>query len=269
MRSLLKVVIYFIFLIGALSCGGDPGSTSAVPNEMRSDSSFYFQTAASINIDIYYEDTAEPYTGQTAGGLEYWDVLSDNLSAIFNFRSTKPTINLPYVLEDMMALGALENESWTVSAILDLAASKSVQSKVNQQANFSVFFVNGFFTDDSGDNSNVLGVNISGSSIIFIFKDVIKASSTSANEGFFAFMEQSTIVHEMGHALGFVNGGVPMSSPHQDIENGQHSENSDCVMYYLNEGPADLRQFIIKYLTTQEVTMWGPEVLADAQAFSL
>lgn len=266
MNTFIRVVSFLIFTIGVLSCGGDSQNTVSVPDELRSDSSFYFQVASAINVNVYYEETAEPYTGQTPGGLDYWDILFENLTEIFSYRSSSPTLTVPYGLEDMNSLGALINESWTVSDILDLVSTVEVSSIENLQANFSVFFVNGYFADESGDIPNVLGVNLTGSSVIVIFKDVIENSSSQ--DGVCIFVEQSTMVHEMGHALGFVNGGVPMSSAHQDFENGQHTENSDCVMYYLNEGPADLRQFIAKYILADDITMWGPEVLADAEAFS-
>lgn len=82
------------------------------------------------------------------------------------------------------------------------------------------------------------------------------------------FVEQSTIVHELGHALGFVNNGVPMVTNHQDVAHGRHTTDDQCVMYYLNEGTADLIQFFQRFLTSHSLVMWGSAVRADAQAFS-
>lgn len=75
-------------------------------------------------------------------------------------------------------------------------------------------------------------------------------------------------MHELGHAIGLVNNGIPMSSPHQDAEHGAHTTNNECVMYWLNEGPSGLRDFVAQYIVSGETLMWGPQVLSDAEAFS-
>ena len=98
-----------------------------------------------------------------------------------------------------------------------------------------------------------------------MFKDVIKATGGNFVQ---RYVEQSTLVHEMGHALGFVNNGIPMASPHQDTEHGAHTTNSNCVMYYLNEGASDMASFVGRFITGGDINMWGPEVLSDAEAFS-
>jgi hypothetical protein len=39
-------------------------------------------------------------------------------------------------------------------------------------------------------------------------------------------------------------------------------------MYWQNEGLTDLKTFVQKLIDNNSTVMWGPEVLADAQAFS-
>jgi len=38
--------------------------------------------------------------------------------------------------------------------------------------------------------------------------------------------------HEFGHLLGLVNQGSAMQSNHQDVANGAHCTNKNCIMYY-------------------------------------
>ncbi|MNL89156.1 hypothetical protein D3C87_2193110 [compost metagenome] len=59
-----------------------------------------------------------------------------------------------------------------------------------------------------------------------------------------------------------------MAQAHQDSAHGAHTINSQCVMYWMNEGASDLSNFIQHYITSGNTVMWGPEVLNDAQGFS-
>ena len=72
----------------------------------------------------------------------------------------------------------------------------------------------------------------------------------------------------MGHALGFVNNGVTMMVNHQDVAHGAHTIDTNCVMFWQNEGRADLEAFLQQMIATENPLLWGPEVLADAQAYS-
>jgi hypothetical protein len=47
-----------------------------------------------------------------------------------------------------------------------------------------------------------------------------------------AEVESATLVHEIGHLLGLVNGGVPMVVPHEDPQSPFHDADEDCVMYF-------------------------------------
>ncbi len=98
-----------------------------------------------------------------------------------------------------------------------------------------------------------------------MFKEVVAGSSAAALVR--KFVEQSTIVHEMGHAFGLVNNGVPMTTSHQDSAHGAHCTNQDCVMYYLNEGAGDLKTFVQNYLISGQTVMYGSECLNDTRSY--
>ena len=90
----------------------------------------------------------------------------------------------------------------------------------------------------------MIGFSINDTPIIAVFKDVVVTSGGPAVQ---KFVEQSTLVHEMGHALGFVNNGVPLASSHQDSVHGAHTVNSNCIMYWLNEGASDMAAFVQQF----------------------
>lgn len=247
------------------SCGGQ-ASGDGTATEAHSSPSHYFTQTQSVNIDVYYEPGAEPYFGNNSAARPLWDVLKDNLTEIFKYRGIRPSISVPTQLSEMYAIPAQDQVNWLATEILamDTTQRQAVSSFTNSR--FRIYFLNGYYNDGSGTQNGVIGVSINGTPIIAIFKDVIESSSGVLLVK--KFVEQSTLVHEMGHALGFVNNGVPMSVPHQDTGRGAHSTDTDCVMYYQNEGAASLISFFQRYMASSSLIMWGPRVLADAQAFS-
>lgn len=228
----------------------------------------YFKTTTDVTIEVYYEAGAEPYTGNTTQGRPYWGILETNLEAIFQYRSTAVALEVPTTLSQMTNLPLQAKSSWTSEDLIALHQRHHSQVPTASHARFYIYFLNGNFSEGGVTQNGVLGVSVGGTPILAIFKDVIQTSGMTPNGPVAKFVEQSTLVHEVGHALGFVNNGVPMVSQHQDSAHGAHTMNSDCVMYYLNEGVSDMSAFIQRYLASSSVVMWGPEVLADAQNFS-
>jgi hypothetical protein len=261
--------MFKIFLVMALVLTACSGDSNSIPRAFRYDPSFYFGDSGVASLEVYFEEGAEPFVGDFSGSnptlQKVWDLTFLNLEDIFSFKTGSTQINVPRELNEMQPLGSLEDESWTVDDILDLADSQDIQSINGSEAIFNIFFVNGFFESNGVTVNNVVGVNISGTSIVVIFKDVINNMMPLS---FRAFYEQATVVHEIGHALGLVNNGVPVVADHFDGENGAHSNDDTCIMFYLNEGAADLIQFIIDFNNSGDTTLWGPGVLEDVEAFS-
>ncbi len=215
-------------------------------------------------IRVAYEPTAAPFTGTVAGG-NLWDILEENLTSIFQFRSSPPALVVPKTTAAMTAIPAQMRGSWTTTDIRDLDSRYAATVATPIESQFNVYFVRGYFNDGTGPSNAVIGVSLGGTNIVVIFKDVIDSSGTGAVQ---MYVEQSTVVHEIGHALGFVNNGVPMVVAHQDVAHGAHTTNSNCVMNWANEGTTNLQSFVVKYLTTSSKVMWGQQVLDDARAIS-
>lgn len=234
----------------------------------QANSSNYFSAATDVTVEVYYEAGAEPYTGTAPQGMPYWGILGENIESIFQYRSTFVNINVPTTLSQMMNIPAQVKSSWSSQDIIALHQRHHLQTPTNSHARFYVYFVRGYYAVNGVNQTNVLGVSIGGTPVIAIFKDVIQSSGISAGSPVAKFVEQSTLIHEVGHALGFVNNGVPMATPHQDHAHGAHTTDSNCVMYWQNENVNNTSVFIQKFLTSSSVIMWGPKVLADAQNFS-
>jgi hypothetical protein len=101
-----------------------------------------------------------------------------------------------------------------------------------------------------------------------MFKDVIKGTGSLANPNTERYVEQSTLVHELSHSIGLVDNGVPMVAPHKDAAHGAHCNNSNCVMYWLNEGAADARTFAINRVLTGSSILFDDACLADVDALT-
>lgn len=227
----------------------------------HSKSSNYFSSTQKIVVNVYYEPGAEPFSGPSILNLYYWRILEDNLNAIFQYRTSKPVVIVPKLLSDMKSIPAQGKSVWTIDDVIDLYHKQVQDKSTTSEAHFHILFLKGY----SSDSQNVIGYNITNTPVLAIFKDVITKSGSNIVQ---IYVEQSTVVHEMGHSLGFVNNGVPMKNNHQDPSHGSHSTNSDCVMYWLNEGTTGLSNYVQRFISTGTTVMWGPEVLADAQAYS-
>ena len=228
----------------------------------------YFQSSSTIAVQVWYQATAEPYTKQNLTDRDYWGILRENLAAIMQYRSTPPTINVPSSLNEMNVLPVAKQDNWTSAQIIDLAEAHNNGTAETGTSTFYIFFLDGYFNKGAGSDKNILGVSLSGTNILAMFKPVVASTSTGLADIIPKYVEQSTLVHELGHALGFVNNGVPMVSNYQDEAHGAHSNNEEDVMFWLNEGASDLQKFVVKYIQSQSAVMWGPEVLADAKAIS-
>ncbi len=110
----------------------------------------------------------------------------------------------------------------------------------------------------------MLGVSIGGTGVIAMFKPVVETLGVLPLVRHFG--EQTTLIHEFGHALGLVDNGLPLSSEHLDPEHRAHCEHSDCVMYWANEGVADLADFVSRYVASGDSVVFGPDCRADVQA---
>ena len=254
-------ILILIFTLFIASCGKVDQTTSPADSFPEATPENYFNTASAITLEVYYETGAEPYAGNRQNGQPLWQILDDNLEKAFSFRTRPPERNIPMDLASMQEIKDSQTSQWSADDVFELHQKLALTKPSADHARFYIYFLNG----NASSSNNVIGFSINGTPIIAIFKNVIRNSG-----GFYVrrFVEQSTLVDEIGHALGLVNNVIPMQTNHQDTENGSHTMNSDGVMYWQNEGAADMANFVAKYITSGETIMWCPEVLADLQGFS-
>lgn len=246
-------VLVLLFLLVVISCGKQAPQKSSTTKQ---NVSALFK-AQEIQVKVYYEIGAEPYISDTPI-LEYWTILEQNLKALFTGRTIEPNIIVPKTLQDMTSMPASGDVSWTVNDVIALSKKMATSSSAST---FEIFFLNGF----SAENNGIIGFHINGTRTIAVFKDVIRA--TGPNPLVPQYVEQSTLVHEMGHALGLVNNGVPMKTNHQDKAHGAHCNIAECVMFWANEGTTSLMQFAQEAALKGTIIMFDDKCLKDTRSF--
>lgn len=236
----------------------------------------YYTTMTNLNVEVIYESDASPFNATFSnpftGNTKYvWDILDDNLKEMFKNRSRSVTTSIPKTLSSMTSISSQGKTKWTISDMVSFAKQNRKTMSTETTGSFFVAFVNGYYsTDGSSQSTNVIGVNLSSTPYIFIFKQVVNSTGDNTASGIATkvYVEQSTLVHEMGHALGLVNNGVTMTSSHQDTSNGKHCTNTTCVMYYANEGTTALVTFLNNYIQTGSTILFKSDCLNDTQQFN-
>lgn len=226
--------------------------------------SVYFSTVRQLNLEVAYEPGAEPEIGNfVLGGSSYWSVTEDNLKAIFADRGYSVGFSIPSSLENMKSIPSQNKSLWSIADILALSAKYQSQKSDYTTARFFLVFVRGYYSDNGTASQSTIGVNISGTPVTVVFKDVVNISSTATRP----IAEQVTVIHEIGHALGFVNGGIPLSSTHQDTANGKHCTNTKCAMYYQVESQNSIVNFVQSYINKTDKIVFQSECLDDAKNY--
>lgn len=243
--------VLYLGLVGTCSTGGGVLDIDTI----------FSSEITEIRYEIDYMPGAEPYVG-TSDDNQVWDFLKNNIIALFG---GKKTITIPTTLEEMEQIEA-GNQNYSQEEILALAAAHRANEVLDGSiATVYIIFVDGFFSKDGVAQKTVLGISIGNTGVIAVFKPAI-TTNVFPSQRLRNFTEQSVLIHESGHSLGLVNNGLTLATSHHDSDHGAHCTNQKCVMYFQNEGAADLLEFIKSGDASAEKTLYGPECLGDAQA---
>lgn len=253
------VLLSLLPLVFVAACGGSSKGEGASKID---NPKYFFGTMTAMDIDIAYETGAEPFASSS------WTLLKANLEALFRERPLKPVISLPTSSDQMTNIPSQSKTKWSLFDILDLEKTYRSRKSEGTTGRFWVVFLKGYLEKDDVPNTSVIGVSITGTTVIAMFKDVIESTGVRANGPVPKFVQQSTIIHEIGHALGLVGNGVTLQSSHLDAAHGAHCKNPDCVMYWTNEGRDALERFREQLRETDDPVIFGAECLQDTKLFN-
>ncbi|MEM7182003.1 MAG: hypothetical protein AAF518_13885 [Spirochaetota bacterium] len=274
-EDLTPLLAFFAFQQQAASAS----SSSATGNTYESIQTYY-STMTNLHVEVVYESDVEPYAGTftlpstTPGSFEtkfVWNILEDNLTEMFKNRDTSVTMDVPKTTDSMTSISSQGKSIWTISDIKSLASTYRQNTSTETDSYFFIAFVDGYYSSDgSNAETGVIGVSITGTPYIAIFKQVVDStgdSTTIEGQATRVYVEQATLIHEMGHALGLVNNGVSMVSDHEDTDNNKHCSNTTCVMYYANTGTSALVTFLKSYISSGSTVMLKSNCLEDTQSY--
>ena len=254
-----------LLLLLSAACSS-PSATGGPGNEQPSSQSLFSPSVTKVVFEIDYQPGAEPYVGGLGAGGDGWQIMRDNVARLFQ-RSQK-AVTLPTTLAQMEQLPAGQaGASYSTDAVLAIADAHRGTPSAGDTAAFYVAFLDGYFEDSGGVEKQVLGVSIGKTGVIAMFKPVI-ASTDGPLGGTARNVEQTTLVHELGHAVGLVDNGIPLTSAHHDAAHGAHCTNQRCTMYWENEGASSAAQFVKQILTGGSNVVFAADCLADVDAMT-
>lgn len=242
---------------GPAADGGGPASDQPPATTLFS------KAITTVNVEIDYAPGAEPYVDMVKDFGDPWNLFNANLLGIFGTR----TVLFPRTLAKMEKLADVTPKSFTSADILAIAAAHRTEPQYANAVSFYVVFLPGYFIDDAGtEQKTTLGVSIGDTGVIAMFKPAISkpvVNPTPPPE----FVEQLALVHFFGHAVGFVDNGVPVgdnNKAHIDTANGHHCTNKKCAMSVEIESAAGAAAFT-SLIRSFDSVLIGQECLSDAR----
>lgn len=250
---------------GTGATGGSSSGAGAGIEGQPSPEEVFGSAIDTIALEIDYESGAEPYTGSVVGFGPIWDVTERHLDALFE--GAGKSFVVPRELSAMQDIGAVAGEDHDADAIFALVEQHRDRPPFDAgTVSYYVLWLDGRLVADGEVKDGVLGVAWVSAGVIAMFKPVIEGAGIDPTGASQRYVEQVTLVHEIGHLAGLVDNGLTLTSDHRDDEHGAHCTNQDCIMYWTVESTTGAVDYVQQSLTNPDVVLWGDECLADAQA---
>lgn len=135
-------------------------------------------------------------------------------------------------------IAASANQSLTAEEAFTIERNNRTAFTTGNQIAIYILYTNGYYSDN-----NVLGIAHKNTSAV-LFGRKIQENSGGLNQPSRTKLVATVLEHEIGHLLGLVDLGSSMQSPHKDIANGNHCNNSGCLMHYAAE-TSDILGFLV------------------------
>lgn len=254
------------------SCSSDKSSSSgstaadAAPTSSQPPvTTLFSKSITSVTVEIDYAPGAEPYVGTLKDFGDPWSLFKGNSLAIFD---GKKTVTFPKTLAKMEKLDDVPAKSFSNQDILAIAAAHRTEPQYADAVAFYVVFVDGYWLDDAGvEQKEILSVSIGDTGVIAMFKPAISTPVVNPTPPP-QFIEQLALIHAFGHAVGFVDNGVPVgesNKAHVDTENAHHCTNKQCALSFAIETASGAAAYAKQYIRSPEAVLYGQECLSDAR----
>jgi len=250
------------------SSSGETPDAGAPASSQPPPTTLFSRAITSVTIEIDYAPGAEPYQGNLKDFGDPWTLFKGNSLSIFD---GKKTVTFPKTLAKMEKLDDVEAKNYSSADILAIAAAHRTEPQYTDAVSFYIVFVDGYWIDDAGtEQKEQLGVSIGDTGVIAMFKPAISTPVMNPTPPP-QYIEQLALIHLLGHAVGFVDNGVPVGEAnraHVDTENVHHCTNKQCAMSFAVEtasGAAKAYLNEVIRIPGPEAVLIGQECLSDAR----
>ena len=216
-----------------------------------------------LAIEVDYATNAQPASAND-GAL--YDLVRANVGRLY--QGTNVTIDIPSKVSSLEELKDVTGQDFTGEQLQAIAAKHRGQLSTATTLTFYVVYVDGYYNDGAQKRTDVLGVSLGNTGIIGMFAPVIKEVGSGGRLPIQTqrFASETTLIHEISHAIGLVNNGVALTSAHHDSANGKHCTSTECIMYYTNESTNSLRDFVTRVVRGGDSILFDSACLADIDA---
>jgi hypothetical protein len=250
------------------SSSGDPGTGDTPPAAGDPDTKTLFSKSITrVFVEVAYVPGAEPYVGAQNDFADIWSMFETNVGAVFD---GKKTLKIATTVEGMEKLADVPAGDMSKA---DLDALASTHRKFGSDATtqeFFLVFVNGHFKADDGTVQNdVSGTALPDKGIIAVFKPAYAAYFDKKHPTA-QMIEQISVIHQFGHAVGWVNHGVPIADANQKHEDGAHAghcTNKQCAMSFAFESAKGIGDFIGNFPVSDHSVLYDQECLSDVRIY--
>jgi hypothetical protein len=254
-----------LFLIGCVACSAQQAGQATSEDSLQAGpppaAAVFAPATKRLVLEIDYALGAEPFVGTAP---DPWKIFRDNAAAMLG---SNIEVVVPGRLEEMERIDDIDASTFGGAELRAIAKKHRNTATTDDTVSVYVLFLDGQFKNEDGRVApNTVGVSVRGTGIIAMFKPAITVGIVDPTMAM--HMEQTTLVHEFGHAIGLVGEGIPATSAHRDDAHGAHCRNPACIMYFRNDMVKEGVDFVSEYLTPRNGILFGPECLADAHALA-
>ena len=249
MRSSIYFLLIFSFIF--LQCKKNTESAQEYPNYQEpyshnldpgSSAKEFLSASAykSLKIEIQYMPGLKPHPIAIDMVIDLLGERLDKPLGIFvELNEIDPTLRTIFTTED---LSNIESENRTVF------------SKGNQLGAYILIVSGAYYS------GGILAVAYKNTSVC-LFGEPLKYFSIGITDNTKAKLIAMLLVHEFGHLFGLVDMGTLMQVDHLDATNGNHCDNSTCLMHHTYE--ANTREFIRSFA---DIPSFDANCIADMHA---
>lgn len=248
------------------SSSGSSGGTDAGSTGPRPTTTLFAASIKNVTVEIDYAVGAEPYFGTVKDFGDPWGLFDTATTTVFD---GKKKVTFPRTLAKMEKLDDVPAKNFSNADILAIAAAHKTEQEFADNVNFYVVFLNGYWLDEAGaEQKDVLGVSIGATNVIALFKPAISTPAMNPTPPL-PFVEQIALIHNFGHAVGFVDNGVPVgeaNKAHIDVDNGgHHCTNAKCAMSFAAERASGAASLALVTVRKPGDPLIGNECLSDGR----